>query len=290
MVQLKKKSSDVLVAERIAGLQQLSPVFLDENNDGAAFAEARLPADVSPADALARISNLGIANAARVMRLLLDDGDPWQDIERYEAYARLRYNFQEPKTIHDSSHLAHSVFWVLAQGHDDRLRSLVMLGLGRLRGGRTPWADPPRAGTPDRRAVALFALWLGARRLGVAADVPVRGVYEQVCSAWQDRLPLDAVSEHHIQSLVEGGSEDFLGLFELMPLEIAAIEAVRSHEGLTTELPTSHVLFTNPIGAAFVRRGPPRVLDLHADPVYRRAVEALERAGRLTGGIDPWTV
>jgi hypothetical protein len=65
---------------------------------------------------------------------------------------------------------------------------------------------------------------------------------------------------------------------------------VRAHEGLTTDLPTSHVLFTNPIGAAFVRRGPPRRLDLQTDLTYRRAVDVLEHAGRLTGGIDPWNV
>jgi len=290
MVQLKAKSSALVVAGILEGLREIDRTTLASAADDAAFVGARLSADVSTTDMLARISNRGVANAARLMLQLHDGGDPWLDVERYEAYARLRYNFQEPKSINDSSNLAHSIFWVLAQGHNERLRALVDLGLGRLRGGRTPWVDPPRVGTPDRRAVALFALWLGARRLGISAEVPVRGVYEQVPSAWQAQPPLEALCEHHIQSLVEGGSEDFLGLFQLMPIEIAATEAVRAHEGLTTDLPTSHVLFTNPIGAAFVRRGPPRRLDLQTDLTYRRAVDVLEHAGRLTGGIDPWNV
>ena len=290
MVQLTTKTCGKLVAELVAGLRELNPVMLETSADDNAFMNARLSVEVSITDVLARISNRGVMNGARVMLQLLDGEDPWSDVERYEAYARLRYNFQEAKTINDSSNLAQSIFWVLAQGHDDRLRPLVELGLNRLHGGRTPWIDPSRAKMVDRRAVALFSLWLGARRLGLAAEVPVRGVYSEVTAAWLKQPSLESLAEHHIQSLAEGGSEDFLGLFELMPIEIAAIQAVRSFEGLATEVPSLHVLLTNPVGAAFMRRGAPREFDPRTDPIYQRVVEALKSAGRLQGGVDPWRV
>lgn len=290
MVQLKPKTSEAMVTEILAALEEVNPASLEAARDDVAFLKTRLPEGIAATAALARVSTRGVANSAGVMLRLLRGDDAWPDVERYQAYARLAYVFQDAKTTPGSNDFAHALLWLLVQGLHDRLAPLVELGLSSLRGGRTPWVEPPRPGAPDRRAVALFSLWLAARRLGLSADVPVRGVYVEVTSRWPEQARLELLAEHHVQSLADGSSEDFLGLFQLMPLEIAAIEAVRAHEGLTTDLPTSHVLFTNPIGAAFVRRGPPRRIDLQTDLIYRRAVDVLERAGRLTGGIDPWNV
>lgn len=247
--------------------------------------ESRWHADgETPAnELLLDLATLGTFAGRWIQACLIEEtGHPWYEAERFQAYSALWFAYDDPDDVGPADRFGLSLYCALAWGREDRVRRLGELGLRRIHEGRMHWAT-----TAANHPSSMFALWLAARVLDKEDEVPLSGPFAALAATWNDAVTLDTIADYHLASVAR--TSEFHECYDLMPVELDAIRRVREREGLATVWPDTHPLVTNPIAQAYLARTTGNFVARN-DELFQHAVEALEREGRVSPALDPWTV
>lgn len=246
-----------------------------------AYREKRLAKDLEKGargDSLRASTSLAGGSDWITWRIVHGKGDPWYDVDRFEAHETLRLACDLPGRRLESLKEG-QLFNAIFTRETPRLERLVEVAHGNRAGTKYDWARD----APNHPGKA-FAVWLAARLLGKRVEIAPFGPFADLAKTWKKAADLRPIADWHLGNI----GKDVVGLhhYDLIPVDLAAIRKVRDVEGLATIWPDDHPLVTNPVAQAWLSR-PKRTWSAKKDALYTSIIRTMKKNGELPAWFDP---